>query len=112
MDEKNAQTAVEESLTYKNGHYTVAIPWKQEKHNLPYNYDMALSRLQNTEKRLLKSNEIAEIYQKIIKYFEKKEYIEKIHTGTNSSQENKKVMAGYHRISQCYARKKRPQKQE
>ena len=50
---------------------------------------MALSRLQNTEKRLLKSNEIAEVYQKIIKDYLKKEYIEKIHTGTNFSQEIK-----------------------
>ena len=56
----------------------MAIPWKEEDPKLPDNYGMALRRLCNTEKRLLKSPETAEAYSKnIIQYLEKG-YIRKI----------------------------------
>ena len=59
-DEQCALKRVEKSLKYVNGRYQVAIPWKEEDPKLPDNYGMALRRLCNTEKRLLKSPEIAD----------------------------------------------------
>ena len=41
---------------YKNGHYTVPIPWKQGKLHLPDNESLAFHRLMNLRKRLEKSN--------------------------------------------------------
>jgi len=68
-DEQCALKRVEKSLKYVDGRYQVAIPWKKEDPKLPNN---------NTEKRLLKSPEIAIAYSKnIIQYLEKG-YIRKI----------------------------------
>ena len=59
-DEKLAQNIVANSLTFADDHYTIGMPWKQNRCPLPDNFNMALHRLQNTEKRLLKSPEIGE----------------------------------------------------
>ena len=56
----------------------MAIPWKEEDSKLPDNYGMALRRLCNTEKCLLKSPEIAEAYSKNITQYLEKGYIRKI----------------------------------
>ncbi|KAK3754684.1 hypothetical protein QZH41_015383 [Actinostola sp. cb2023] len=51
---------------YSNGRYCVGVPWKKDKPTLPNNYDMALNRLQNTEKRLLRDRDVGESYQKFV----------------------------------------------
>ena len=77
-DEHCALKQVEKSLKYVDGRYQVAIPWKEEDPKLPDNYGMALRRLCNTEKRLLKSPEIAEAYSKNIMQYLEKGYIRKM----------------------------------
>ena len=74
-DNKAAQHIAEKSLTYEDGRYSVGIPWKSDGTNLPDNMDMAFKRLENTEKRLLKS---PEAYQNIIVTYQDKEYIRKV----------------------------------
>jgi len=39
-----------------DGHYRIAILWKEDKISLPNNYSVALCQLQNLEKRLEKSS--------------------------------------------------------
>ena len=51
-----------ESIRYVDGRYQVAIPWKDDEPALPNNYEMALRRILNTEKRLLKNPEIGEAF--------------------------------------------------
>ena len=63
-DEQCTLEQVEKSLKYLDGRYQVALPWKENDPDLPDNYGMALSRLCNTEKRLLKSPEIVAPTQK------------------------------------------------
>ena len=46
-------------MKYQNVRYQVAIPWKEDPSNLPSNYDMALKRLKNTEKRLVNDPELS-----------------------------------------------------
>ena len=52
-DDKDTLDLVSKSLRYENGKYQVQIPWKKECH-LTNNYQMALNRLGNTERRLIK----------------------------------------------------------
>ena len=61
-DEKASLEKLEESIGYVDGRYQVAIPWKDDEPALPNNYEMALRRILNTEKRLLKNPEIGEAY--------------------------------------------------
>ncbi|XP_078364043.1 uncharacterized protein LOC144648318 [Oculina patagonica] len=77
-DEQCALQQVENSLKYVDGRYQVAIPWKEKDPKLPDKYGMALRRLCNTEKRLLKSPEIAEAYSKNITQYLEKGYIRKV----------------------------------
>ena len=39
----------EKSITFSEGQYQIAIPWKEDKLQLPDNYKMTLNRLQNLE---------------------------------------------------------------
>ncbi|CAG2211552.1 unnamed protein product [Mytilus edulis] len=66
-DEQKALSKVEQSLEFKDGHYEVKVPWKDDTPSLPNNYNMALSRLANTEKRLNKDPSIANVYTQTIK---------------------------------------------
>ena len=77
-DEQCALEQVEKSLKYMDGRYQVALPWKENVPDLPDNYDMALRRLCNTERRLLKNPEIAAAYSENITQYLEKGYIRKI----------------------------------
>ena len=68
-DEQRALEQVEKSLKYMDGRYQVALPLKENVPGLPYNCDMALCRLYNTERRLLKNPEIAAAYSENITLF-------------------------------------------
>ena len=73
-----AVNKVTNSLKYQNGRYQLAIPWKEDPSNLPSNYDMALKRLKNTEKRLVNDPELSGAYSNIIEQYLKKKYIRKV----------------------------------
>ena len=58
--------------------YRVGVPWKTNDAALPDNYEMALSRLENTEKRLKKSPEVPYAYNKCIEQYIEKGYVTKV----------------------------------
>ena len=77
-EDKSCLDQMETSLQFENGHYEVAIPWKEKNTELPNNYSQAVNRLENTEKRLLKNPEIGESYSNTIKQYVEKDYIRKV----------------------------------
>ena len=77
-DEKASLEKLEESIGYVDGRYQVAIPWKDDEPALPNNYEMALRRILNTEKRLLKNPEIGEAFTNNINQYLEKGYIRRL----------------------------------
>jgi DNA-binding transcriptional regulator YiaG len=71
---------VKNSLSYKDGSYTVEIPWiaEEKKLALPVNYEMAKRRLIATEQRLAREPEIATNYQKCVEKYIDKMYVKKV----------------------------------
>lgn len=78
IDEQIALKKVEESLRYDSKRYQIGIPWKEDNPTLPDNYEMALRRLQNTEKWLQKSADIQVQYKNCIDQYLEKGYVSKI----------------------------------
>ena len=68
----------ENSIQYDNKMYRVGVPWIENKPSLPDKHRMALHRLQNTEKRLQKSPDIARAYSDIIDQHIEKGYVRKV----------------------------------
>ena len=97
---------VESSLSFDNNMYRVGIPWRVEERTLPNNYNMALRRLSNTEKRLEKSPDIAAAYNEIIGQYIVKGYIRKVpkHYSTKPS--------GTSHIFQFYGQTRKRQRRE
>ncbi|XP_065941558.1 uncharacterized protein [Magallana gigas] len=85
LEERSVYEKVKDSLKFVDDHYEVAIPWKEEKPDLPCNYDMALQRLENTEKRLMKNPEVRDSYSKTIEQYLEKGYIRKINQDEEKS---------------------------
>ena len=81
-EEKQALAKVEHSLNFHDGHYEVGVPWKDNAPELPDNYRMALRRLENTEKRLIKRPEIADAYTETIEKYIEKGYVSKVTNDT------------------------------
>ena len=77
-EDKVARDAVSESLTFEDGHYTIGMPWKSNKYELSDNYSMALQRLQNTDKRLLRSTGLGDAYCDVLTTYQTKGYIRKV----------------------------------
>ena len=65
-EERLALGKKKDSLKYENGRYRVAVPWKENKPDLPDTKPMALSRLPCTERNLKKHSRVAEEYQATI----------------------------------------------
>jgi hypothetical protein len=76
----------EASLKYRNGRYEVGLPWK-ETPVLPDNYEMALSRLKGTEKKLNKMPIVKQEYQATIEQYLQKGYIRKVTCEENTHTE-------------------------
>ena len=68
----------EQSINYENQMYWVGVPWKERQPVLLDKYDMALRRLENTEKGLKGSLDIADSYSKCIEQYIKHELVRKI----------------------------------
>ena len=80
IEEKMAVEKIERSVKFIEGRYQVAIPWRDNlsKMSLPNNYKMALQRLQNLEKRLIRDPKVASAYGEIIEKYLDKGYVRKI----------------------------------
>ena len=50
---------MQDSMQYKDGQYEVGIPWKRDPECLPDNYDMAVKRMMNTDRKLARDDKIA-----------------------------------------------------
>ena len=61
-DEKAALKKAENCFRFIDGRYEIGIPWKEEFHQMGNNHNMAMKRLQNTEKRLLKKPDLMKAY--------------------------------------------------
>ena len=68
-EENEALTHVKESLNYDAtlNRYTVGVPWKPNRPQLPDNKKLATSTLYNTERKLAKDKYLQSEYQKTIK---------------------------------------------
>ena len=77
-EEKIAFEKVSQSLFHDGERYQVAVPWKLDSPKLPNNFEMACSRLKNTEKRLLRQPPVGEEYKQIIVSYLDKGYVRKI----------------------------------
>ena len=78
IEEQMALKKVEKTIIYENQMYRVSIPWKRKEPALPNNYEMAIRRLENTEKRLMKSPDIASAYNQCTAQYLEKGYVTKI----------------------------------
>ena len=78
MKDQLAMRKAENSIPYDNKMYQVGVPWIENKPCLPDNHRMALQRLQNTEKRLQKSPDIARAYSDIIDQYIAKGYVRNV----------------------------------
>ena len=78
IEEQLAMKKVENTLSFENHMYRVGIPWKSYTRALPDNYEMALRRLENTEKRLKKSPDVAQAYNNCLEQYVQKGYVTKV----------------------------------
>ena len=78
LEEEIARDMVAETLTFEDGHYSVRLSWKTKDHDLPDNFTMAVHGLQNTEKRLQKSPELAKAYSDVHETYQDKGYVRKV----------------------------------
>ncbi|CAB3981675.1 Hypothetical predicted protein [Paramuricea clavata] len=77
-EEKLAWGKVSQSMKFDGKHYEVAVPWKENRPNLPTNLPMAKQRLLSTEKKLLKNKEVALAYQQVLNGYLEKQYIRRV----------------------------------
>ena len=75
--DNEALLTVKESLKWTGDRYEVSIPWKLNPAILPSSYEMALKRLKNIEKRLLKEHDLGLSYCNLITSYIDKGYISK-----------------------------------
>ena len=72
LHEKVALEKVSSSVRYNNGKYSVAVPWKEQRPQLPNNRQMAESCLLSTDRNLKKKEFVEKEYQKTIDTYVKK----------------------------------------
>ena len=63
VEDKEALAIMEQSVKLEDGHYQIALPWKQCPPFLPYNRFMAERRLQALKNRFLQDGELLENYK-------------------------------------------------
>ena len=56
-----------EGVEFRNGKYTLNLPWKEPKYALLDNYNLSLASLKSQIKRLKKDENIAKQYDQVIK---------------------------------------------
>lgn len=78
-EEKSALDKVEASLTHTGTRYRLSVPWKEERPELPSNRQMALKRLESTERNLNGKNSfVKNEYQNTINAYVDKGYLRKL----------------------------------
>ena len=77
-EERLALEKVSSSVCYNGERYSVAVPWKGQRPQLPDNRQMAESRLLSTEKDLKKKEIVEREYKKTIETYFEKGYLRKV----------------------------------
>ena len=77
-EDKLAWNKVSKSLKFDGEHYEVAVPWREERPQLPNNLPMAKKRLVSTERRLLKDREVSVAYQHVLNDYLERRYIRRV----------------------------------
>ena len=77
-EEKTSLEKTRLSLVHDGEHHQVVTPWKTDSPMLPKNYDVANSRLRNTEKRFILQTPVGEDYERVIAPYVDKGYIRKV----------------------------------
>ena len=79
-EENEALTRVKESLSYDatTKRYTVGVPWKTNRPKLPDNFQLAVSRLRSTERKISKDKFVQSEYQKTIEGYIDKGYLRRV----------------------------------
>jgi hypothetical protein len=79
-EENEALTRVKESLSYDatTKRYTVGVPWKTNRPKLPENFQLAVSRLRSTERKISKDKFVQSEYQKTIEGYIDKGYLRRV----------------------------------
>ena len=67
LREEREQKQINEGLVYQGGYFLAHYPWVKDPNQLPDNRVAAIKRLESTERRLLKSEKLAEMYSDQIK---------------------------------------------
>ena len=62
----------------RNKQYTVALPWKINKHLLPNNYNLALGRLRGLQRKFAKDSDYFEKYNQVLQDQVERGFIEKV----------------------------------
>ncbi|XP_054709285.1 uncharacterized protein LOC129218991 [Uloborus diversus] len=74
----------EKTLTFKNGRYVVALPWKHENDNLASNYDNARKRLNSLIRRFYKDPSLYIEYKAVIDEYFKLGSVEEVSDTRNT----------------------------
>ena len=77
-EEKVALEKVSSSDRYNDGRYSIAVPWKEQRPQLPNNRQVAEFRLCSTERNLKKKEFVEKEYPKTIKTYVEKGYLRKV----------------------------------
>jgi len=62
-----ALNKIQNSIQFVDGHYQVAIPWREVGFSIPNNYKMAVEQLKKLEKCLQNNPEVAMAYDESIR---------------------------------------------
>jgi len=77
-EDQTAMAKVRETLKFVNGRYQIGVPWKENAPQLGNNHALALRRLQNTEERLAKDQEVSKMYADNLGQYLQKGYIREV----------------------------------
>ncbi|XP_065174407.1 uncharacterized protein LOC135804458 [Sycon ciliatum] len=83
-DDQQVVSMTKATMSRIDQRYEVGVPWRKKPPDLAENYDMALRRLESTERRLAKQPEVSTAYRTTIKQYEAKGYVRRVPVGENS----------------------------
>lgn len=72
VEDKRALSIMESTITHKNGHYKLGLPWRDKDASLLNNLPLAHARLQNIRKKLSSDPKLHKMYKETVN-----DYIEK-----------------------------------
>ena len=105
-EDSRALGMMEGSVRLKDGHYEIALPWKNFPPNLPSNCFLAEHRLNLLKKKLLKNPELHSIYTEFMEKLLKKGYSRKVPKSSIDSPQHPLWYLPHHAV----INKKKPEK--